>query len=132
MHNDELKINSQRITFSKKMKRKILLALASGQNPDEAFLSCAFDLLNSTSKDKKYTAKLLYKWKKELYSSPQMLNFLNHEISKDMIEDEIENIGTDIQMDEFEDFNEYETLLKKHCCKLQRREWLKIESKIYT
>ena len=118
MNSDKEKINNQRVTFSRKMKRKILLSLASGKSPDEAFLACAFNSLEDVSHDKKYAAKLLHKWKKELYDAPEMLNFLNYEISKDMIYDEIKYIGTDEQMDEFEDFEEYkeevEKIIKTH------------------
>ena len=54
MKKQDVKFNSQRISFSKKIKRKMLLELAKGKKPKEILLENAFVSLNEITQDKKY------------------------------------------------------------------------------
>ena len=94
MKKQDVKINNQRVSFSKKIKRKMLLEFAKGKNPKDFLLEFVFDSLTNITKDKKYCAKLLHKWKKELYQNKNILSVLSHKIDKQMIEYEIENIDS--------------------------------------
>ena len=99
MNKKDIRLDGQRVRFSRKIKRKILLEFAKGKKPHEIFLECAFDSLDEITKDKKYAAKLIYKWRQELYHNKEILNLLNHKIDDEMIEEEIENIGDDNEKD---------------------------------
>ena len=95
MNKKDVKMNEQRIRFSKKVKREILLEIAKGTSAQEAFLKYAFASLDEITKDKKYASKLLFKWKQELYENKEMLNLLNHNIDFETINAEIKDIGND-------------------------------------
>ncbi|MBQ8635689.1 hypothetical protein IJ425_06020 [bacterium] len=99
MKKQEVKLNNLRTSFSKRIKRKILLEVAKGRNPNEVLLECAFLSLDDVTKDKKYAAKLLHKWRKELYENKEILNILNHDVNREMLDYEIEAMGCD---DEYE------------------------------
>jgi hypothetical protein len=101
MSKKEINLNNQRASFSKNVKRKILLELAKGQNPESALLKYA-QTLKEISNDKKYAAKLLHKWRKEMYEDKQMLGLLNYDINKDDLKEEIKSMGEDDEAD-FED-----------------------------
>lgn len=94
-----VKLNKERVRFSKKVKRDILLEVAKGASAQEAFLKYAFISLDEITKDKKYASKLLFKWKQELYENKEILNLLNHGVSCEAIEAEIQNIGNDEEED---------------------------------
>ena len=70
---ENIKYNSERISFSKKIKRKILLDVAKGKSATEALLDNGFNSIQSVSNDKKYAPKLIHKWKKELCRNREML-----------------------------------------------------------
>ena len=91
MEDKEPKSNKQRTSFSKKTKRKALLEFAKGKKPQEILLNDG--KINTT--DKKYVAKLLYKWRKEVYQNKEILNLLSHKVTQDMIDEEVENMGSD-------------------------------------
>ncbi len=91
MENKESKSNKQRTSFSKKTKRKALLEFAKGKKPQEIVLNDG----EIKTTDKKYVAKLLHKWRKEAYQNKEILNLLSHQITQDMIDEEIENLGSD-------------------------------------
>ncbi|MBQ7286763.1 MAG: hypothetical protein IJW73_03275, partial [Candidatus Gastranaerophilales bacterium] len=78
MAKKDVNLNTQRVSFSKRIKRKILLEVSKGRKPQEVFLEYAFDSFDEITKDKKYVAKLLYKWRKDLYENKEILNFLNY------------------------------------------------------
>ena len=99
MTGKEVKTDGQRVRFSKRIKREILLEIARGTNAQEAFLKHAFTSLEEITKDKKYASKLLYKWKQELYENKEILNLLNHNVDLNTIENEIKNIGNDEEYD---------------------------------
>ncbi|MBR5303292.1 MAG: hypothetical protein IKU37_00515 [Candidatus Gastranaerophilales bacterium] len=99
MNKKNIKSDGLRIRFSKKIKRSILLEIAKGENPKNAFLKYVFNSLEEITKDKKYSHKLLYKWKQELYKNKEILSLLNHNIDFDTIEEEINSIGDDKEND---------------------------------
>ena len=95
MKKENIKLNGQRIRFSKKIKRDILLEIARGTSAQDAFLEYASLAVDEITKDKKYASKLLYKWKQELYEDKEILNLLSHNVDTAMINNEINNIGND-------------------------------------
>ena len=95
MSKKDVNLNNERVSFSKRIKRKILLEVAKGEKPKDVFLKYAFSSLDEITTDEKYVAKLLYKWRKELYENKEMLNFLNYDINENILGDEIFNIGED-------------------------------------
>ena len=95
MTKKDVKFNEQRITFSKKVKRKVLLELAKGAKPTQALLKHTSLTLDEITQDKKYAAKLLYKWRQEYYKNREILFILNHDLDIETLNQEIENIGSD-------------------------------------
>ena len=95
MSKEDIKVNKQRLTFSKKIKRKVLLEIIKGEKPTKALLKHTSLTLEEISSDKKYAAKLIYKWKQEAYKNREMLFLLNHELDEEMIDEEIANLGSD-------------------------------------
>ena len=95
MKKKDIKLDGQRVRFSKKIKREILLEITKGESAQNALLKHAFTSLEEISKDKKYASKLLHKWKQELYENKEIINLLNHNIDNKIIETEINNIGDD-------------------------------------
>ncbi|MBQ4647333.1 MAG: hypothetical protein IJB79_08295 [Candidatus Gastranaerophilales bacterium] len=89
MQKKDVNLDGQRVRFSKKIKRKILLEISKGANAKDVLLKYAFSSFDEISADKKYAAKLLSKWRKELYQNKEVLNFLNHEIDFGAIDEEI-------------------------------------------
>lgn len=62
--------NPKRIYQSALQKRKALLEISKGKNPKEVIIN------QTNSSDKKYASKMLYKWKKEMFSKkPDMQHF---------------------------------------------------------
>ena len=88
--------NIQRVHLSKSLKRKILLEAARGEKLKDIFLRYDF---NPDAKDKKYLAKLLHKWRKELYKEKEILQINAHKIDKDVLEQEVCYMGTDTEED---------------------------------
>jgi hypothetical protein len=72
----------------------MLLEFAKGKNPKDFLLESAFSSLKDITNDKKYSSKLLHKWKKELYLNKNILSILSHHIDNQMIDYEIENIDS--------------------------------------
>jgi len=97
MRKDDIKINKERISFSKQIKRKVLLEVAKGKKPQEALFKYLPFSLNDITNDKKYASKLIYKWKKEMYINREVLFLLNHDVSDNAISEEIFSIGEDIE-----------------------------------
>ena len=61
---------------------------------------------------KKYVAKLLYKWRQELYENKEILNFLNYKVDEKSLKEEISNIGSDDEQDHVLDGIELELKVK--------------------
>lgn len=114
MASKEVKINNQRISFSKNIKRKILLEIAKGENPEAALLKHAFESLKEISNDKKYAAKLLHKWRKEMYENKEILGLLNHDVDEMVLKEEIASIGADYE-EEIEDITLDEIESLRNC-----------------
>ena len=95
MQNGDVKHNSERITFSKRLKRLVLLEVIKGAKPKDALLKYAPIALEEITKDKKYASKLIYKWKQEAYLNREMMFLLNHDIDNKMIDEEIEALSSD-------------------------------------
>ena len=112
MAKKDVNLNTQRVSFSKRIKRKILLEVSKGRKPQEVFLEYAFDSFDEITKDKKYVAKLLYKWRQELYENKEILNFLNYKIDEKSLKEEISNIGSDDEQDHVLDGIELELKVK--------------------
>ena len=112
MAKKDVNLNSQRVSFSKRIKRKILLEVSKGRKPQEVFLEYAFDSFDEITKDKKYVAKLLYKWRQELYENKEILNFLNYKIDERSLKEEIDNLGSDDEEDHVLDGIELELKVK--------------------
>lgn len=96
MEKQDVKLNNQRVSFSKKIKRKILLELAKGKRPQDILLEYAFVSLSNITQDKKYSSKLLHKWRKELYSNKTLIHFLNNQVDNNVLNYEIENIDESV------------------------------------
>lgn len=98
--NEEIKLNKQRAKCSKRIKRKILLEIADGKSPKEVFATCAPELLKDNITDKKYAAKMVHKWKKEMYKNIEILHILNYEVTPEMLDYEIKAMEDDNSEDE--------------------------------
>ncbi len=84
---------SQRVHFSKYFKRRALIEFAKLKKPNEALIACGFDLEKELEKDKNYAAKLLHKWRKELYANYKMMSFMNFELTDEVLKQEIEYVS---------------------------------------
>lgn len=80
----------ERVHFSKYFKRRALLEFARVKKPNEALRACGFDIDEELLIDKKYAAKLLHKWRKELYQNCEILSFMNCEMTDEALKREIE------------------------------------------
>lgn len=100
MKKQDIKFNSQRITFSKKIKRRVLLEIAKNRKPREVFCEVAFSNIDEVSSDKKYISKLVHKWRKELYNNKAILSILNQEVDINSLDYEIETLLKVISKDE--------------------------------
>jgi len=79
----------ERVHFSKYFKRRALLEFSRVKKPNEALKACGFDIDEELLLDKKYAAKLLHKWRKELYQNCEMLSFMNCEMTDEALKREI-------------------------------------------
>ena len=80
----------KRISYSKDFKYSALIRVINGENFEDVLRSSGFNIDNLIKKDKKYCPKLLHKWKKEIYENPELIYFINNEISNNEIEAQIE------------------------------------------
>ncbi len=71
-----------------------MLAYSSGKKASE--------ILNKESSDKKYAAKLLHKWRNELYKNPNLIALIYQNIDLNYFVDEINLIGEDDEPDDFD------------------------------
>ena len=87
---DKINKNTKRKSYSKALKRKILLDIINGKKPQDAFLEYATEPIEQISSDKKYVLKLIHKWKKEVYENKELMYLVNQNITSELLEDEIE------------------------------------------
>ena len=85
--------NNQRLSFTKDFKRIVLIELSIGKKPEEVINKLLEGNLMIQSADKKYYAKLIHKWKKEVYANRKMLAFTSINPTNKNIDIEIANIG---------------------------------------
>ena len=97
------KKNSQRISFSKDFKRKVLIELSKGKKAKEIITQAVSNILEIDTNDKKYYSKLIYKWKQELYNNNSLLAFTSINPTIDNLNYEINNIGLDEETDDIEE-----------------------------
>ena len=85
--------DSKRIHQSALQKRKALLEISKGKNAKEVIIN------QTNSKDKKYASKMLYKWKKEIFSKkPDMQQFgFGNDLSDVDIDFELNAFNFDIK-----------------------------------
>lgn len=98
--NEEIKLNNLRAKFSKRIKREILLEIADGKNPKEIFETYIPEMLKNNITDKKYVAKMIHKWKKEMYKNMGILHILNYDVTPEMLDYEIKAMEDDDFVDE--------------------------------
>ena len=82
----------ERIHFSKQFKRAVLLEYSRLKKPNSAFEACGFDISKFNLNDKKYSSKLLYKWRNELYNNRHMLGFMNTQMDDIELKNEIDKL----------------------------------------
>ena len=95
--------NNQRMSFTKEFKRKALVEFSKGKKAQEVLLDATNDILKIDTTDKKYYAKIMHKWRKELYLNNSMLAFTSIKPSDENLDIEINNIGTDFEEDDIEE-----------------------------
>ena len=84
---------AKRIYYSKNFKRQALISVANGANFEDILRSGGFDIDCAIKKDKKYCAKLLHKWRKELYKNNELICFTGDNITFSMLENELERLN---------------------------------------
>lgn len=101
-NNKNIKYNSERITFSKHIKRKIMLDIIRGKHPSEAFLDNGFDMSLNESNDKKYIAKLFHKWKSEVYKNRELIYPVELNPDDEFLKNEMLILSLNEEMEDFE------------------------------
>ena len=81
-----------RVAFLKPFKRTTLLKFAKGEKAD--------DILPFNSNDRKYSSKLIHKWKKELYANLKMTSTIFENLEPENYQIEINEIGEDNEYDD--------------------------------
>jgi len=99
--------NNQRTSFTKEFKRKILIEFSKGRSARDIFEEATLNILKINTNDKKYCAKLIHKWKKELYINNKILAFTSIKPTDENLDYEINNIVFDFEKDDIEE--EYAT-----------------------
>ena len=72
---------TKRIYYSKSFKRQVLIEVANGGNFEDILRHAGFNIDLQIQKDKKYCAKLFYKWRHELYKNNELLYFPNEYVT---------------------------------------------------
>ena len=85
-----------RYKYSKEQKERILYEIGLNKSIDEAFNSIGIDVQKLDVSDEKYRAKLISKWKKELYCNRENISFLNRHHQLIQLEKEKNNIQEDL------------------------------------
>ena len=94
--------NNQRISFTKEFKRRVLLEVSKGRKPEEIFDEVVAKNFCIETNDKKYYAKLMHKWRKEIYTNHNLLSFSFIEPTNKNLELEIDNLSYIQEIDEVE------------------------------
>ena len=88
---EDVKFNKERKTFSKQIKRKVLLEYAKGKNVNDIVKEYLFEDSDKI-KDEKYASKLIHKWKKEMYNNKEYLNAQICEPTKEFLDYEFKSL----------------------------------------
>ncbi len=70
-------MKKNRYKYTKEQKERILYEISLNKSIDEAFNSLEIDFEKLDISDEKYRAKLISKWKKDLYSNRENISILN-------------------------------------------------------
>ena len=82
-------MKKNRYKYTKEQKERILYEISLNKSIDEAFNSLEIDFEKLDISDEKYRAKLISKWKKDLYSNRENISILN--VNTQIIQLEKEN-----------------------------------------
>ncbi len=85
-------IKNTKLSFSKEQKRTALLEFAKGKSNSE-ILKIILKDNDINSSDKKYFAKLLHKWRSNMYKNKHMLNFQCLNLDDNLLNYEIRNLS---------------------------------------
>lgn len=85
-----------RYQYTKEQKERILYEISLNKTIDDAFISIGLDVNKLDVNDEKYKAKLVSKWKKELYSNRENISFLNRNHQLIQLEKEINKNEDDL------------------------------------
>ena len=70
-------MKKNRYKYTKEQKERILYEISLNKSIDEAFNSLEIDFEKLDISDEKYRAKLISKWKKDLYLNRENISILN-------------------------------------------------------
>ena len=82
-------MEKKRTTFSKYFKRRTLIDVATGKNFEDILHDFGIDVEDALKKDRKYCAKLIHKWRQEIYHNNELLYFANSNSSNNELKEEI-------------------------------------------
>ena len=89
------KIKKYRYKYTKEQKERILYEISLNKSVDEAFAAIEIDVHKLNTVDEKYKAKLISKWKKELYSNKDNISVLNKNNQLIQLEKEINQFSNE-------------------------------------
>ncbi len=117
MNEDDKKLppGRKRTIFSKELKRKILVEIICGKKPKDAFFDNVKGYDESLKKDDKYISRLINGWKNEVYNNRDLLRMNFYNVTNEMLQDEINNMGYEEELD-----NIHKRLLDKYETRLIR------------
>lgn len=93
-------MKKNRYKYTKEQKERILYEISLNKSIDEAFNSLEIDFEKLDISDEKYRAKLISKWKKDLYSNRENISILN--VNTQILQLEKEN-----NLNQFDDILEF-------------------------
>lgn len=88
----DVKLNNERKSFSKTIKRKVLLEYSKGKKVNSIVRELLFENLEEMTNDDKYASKLIHKWRQEYYIHREILNSTLFNPTDEFLEYELENI----------------------------------------
>ena len=93
-------MKKNRYKYTKEQKERILYEISLNKSIDEAFNSLEIDFEKLDISDEKYRAKLISKWKKDLYLNRENISILN--VNTQILQLEKEN-----NLNQFDDILEF-------------------------
>lgn len=93
-------MKKNRYKYTKEQKERILYEISLNKSIDEAFNSLEIDFEKLDISDEKYRAKLISKWKKDLYANRENISILN--VNTQILQLEKEN-----NLNQFDDILEF-------------------------